>query len=153
MGFLSKLKSSLTGSWADVTLSVAPAQRGETAAMTVDVTVNSETIRIKRVYVEFRCTEEVKILNYQTGKRDAEGKTIVIDVRKTERLLNEEIVLAGAQELAAESHHHFEGELRIPAHLPASFEGKHASITWSVKASLDMKGNDPDSGWQNLEIR
>ena len=153
MGFLSKLKSSLTGDWADVTLSVASAQRGETAAVTVDVAVKSETIRINRVYVQFRCTEAVKILNYQTGKRDAEGKTIVIDVRKTERLLNEEIVLAGAQELAAESHHHFEGELRIPAHLPASFEGRHASISWSAKASLDMKGNDPDSGWQNLEVR
>ena len=153
MGFLSKLKSSLTGSWADVTLDVAPAQRGETAAVTVDVAVKSETIRIKRVYVQFRCTEAVKILNHQTGKRDAEGQTIVIDVRKSERLLNEEIVLAGAQELAAESHHHFEGELRIPAHLPASFEGRHASISWSAKASLDMKGNDPDSGWQNLEIR
>ena len=102
MGFLSKLKSSLTGSWADVTLSVAPAQRGEIAAVTVDVAVKSEAIRINRVYVEFRCTEAVKILNYQTGKRDAEEKEIVIDVRKSERLLNEEIVLAGAQELAAE---------------------------------------------------
>ncbi|MCH8961455.1 MAG: sporulation protein [Bacteroidetes bacterium] len=153
MGFLSKLKSTITGSWADVTLSVASAQRGETAAVTVDVAVKSEPIRINRVYVQFRCTEEVKILNYQTGRRDAEGKTIVIDVRKTERLLNEEIVLAGAQELAAESHHHFEGELRIPAHLPASFEGRHASISWSAMAGLDMKGNDPDSGWQDLEIR
>ncbi len=153
MGFLSKLKSSLTGSWADVTLGVAPTQRGETAAVTVDVSVKSETIRINRVYVQFRCTEEVKILNHQTGKRDAEGKAIVIDVRKTERLLNEEIVLAGAQELAAESHHHFEGEFRIPAHLPASFEGRHARIAWSAMAGLDMKGNDPDSGWQNLEIQ
>ena len=153
MGFLSKLKSSLTGSWADVTLDVAPAQRGETATVTVNVSVKSETIRIKRVYVEYRCTEKVKILNHQTGKRDAEEREIVIDVRKSERLLNEEIVLAGAQELAAESHHRFEGELRIPAHLPASFEGRHASVAWSAKASLDMKGNDPDSGWHDLEVR
>ncbi len=153
MGFLSKLKSTLTGDWADVTLSVASAQRGETAAVTVDVAVKSETIRIKRVYVQFRCTEVIKILNYQTGKRDAEGKTIVIDVRKTERLLNEEIVLAGAQELAAESHHHFEGEIRIPAHLPVPFEGKHVRIAWSAMAGLDMKGNDPDSGWQDLAIQ
>ena len=152
MGFLSKLKSSLTGDWADVSLDVAPVQRGETAVVTVTVAVKTEPIRINRVYVKLRCAEEINIPNYPTGKRDAEGKSIDLNVRKTENLLNEEITLADAQEFAAGSTRRFEGDLKIPAHLPASFSGKYASIKWSAFAALDMKGNDPDSGWQEVSV-
>ena len=30
---------------------------------------------------------------------------------------------------------------------------QHTSMGWHVLAGLDMKGNHPDSGWQELEIQ
>lgn len=153
MSFFSKITRSLSGGWADVSLDVSPAERGENLAVSVDVDVKSESISIDRVYVKLRCVEKIKIDDHPISQRDDEGKRVKIDVRTEEVLMSEDLSLSGPLQLEAHSTQSYDGEIPIPTHLPASFEGKHAWIEWSAIAALEMKGNDPDSDWQRLAVK
>jgi hypothetical protein len=174
MGFFSNLKNSLTGSWADVSVSVPSATRGESVPITVHVTVKDDAIDIEKVVVQVHCDEIVEIADYAaTGaSTPATAQTVVgskqsgasappstarngttVDVKATESLFNQELQVAGAQQLAAGSQHTFEGSVALPAHLPPSLKGRNARFEWRVMASVAMRGNDPDSGWQTFEVR
>ena len=67
MGFFSRLTRSITGGWAEVSLVMAPAQRGRSAAITVTVAVRDEPISIGRVYARMRCVENIDIPHYPVG--------------------------------------------------------------------------------------
>ncbi|NNF58090.1 MAG: sporulation protein [Rhodothermaceae bacterium] len=159
MGFLSNLKNNLTGSWADVSLTAAPATRGDAILFNVHVSVKDEAIDIDKVVVQVRCTEMVEVKARQTTNRPSEvnGKTATrtspTTVRETETLFTQDITVAHAQQLAANAQQHFEATVQLPAHLPPTFTGRNARIEWKAMASVDMKGNDPDSGWQTFEVR
>ena len=161
MGFLSNLKNNLTGSWADVSLTAAPATRGESASFNVRVNVKDEAIDINKVVVQVRCTEIVEVQARETttrpsqanGKATTATRTSPTTVRETETLFNQDIPVAHGQQLAANTQQSFEASVQIPAHLPPTFTGRNARIEWKAMASVDMKGNDPDSGWQTFEVR
>src|SRR3546814_20580992 len=64
MGFMDKLKAaknSLTGDWADVSIDVEPAARGESLTVTATVTVKGEQISNEGIVVEIVCQEEIDI--------------------------------------------------------------------------------------------
>jgi hypothetical protein len=165
MGFLSNLRNSITGNWADVTISAPPATRGQTVPLTVNVSVKDAEIEFEKVVVEVTCAEIVEINNYSPGPgagapQEASkavstpaGSGAPVNVHKTESLFAQTVNVAGPQKLDAGSQRSFEANVALPAHLPPSVRGRHARYEWKIRASVDMRGNDPDSGWQPLEVR
>ena len=154
MGFLSKLKNNVMGSWADVTLTVAGSARlGEPLDVHVDVVVKDEGIEVGSVVVELTCEEVIDagavLRQAATSGTVASGYSSEV----TEQLAQQEVPLAGATKLAAGSTTGFDGAITVPGGAPASATGRHAEFRWSIRARLDMQGNDPDSGWQHLDVR
>jgi hypothetical protein len=153
MGFFSKLKNTLTGGWATVTVECEGAgKRGERLPFKVNVEVKDNPISVDRIYVELQCAETVEIDRYRTLDQDDAGDVDYVNVRHSEDLLEEKLVIADAQELAANGSFSFNGEIDIPAHLPPSYRGKNCAIKWLIYAGLDMTGNDPDSGWKEITV-
>ncbi len=162
MGFLSDLKNNLTGSWADVSVTATPATRGQSTTITVHVNVKDNAIEINKVTAKVQCIEIVEVHNVRTTSAVGSSSQAKIGqpsppatsgtAKATENLFDQEVPVAQAQQLAANSQQSFEATFQIPAHLPPSFTGRNARIEWKVMAAVDMKGNDPDSGWQVFEV-
>ena len=151
MGIFSKLKN-LTGGWADVSVIVENARRGDSTEVMVQVSVKDEPIEIKRVYVTLRCVEEVRMPNYRVNSQGTDQGSRSVNVSATETLHEHEYTAAGGTRLDAQILEAVPCRIDIPSHLPPSFEGRYARIRWLVRAGLDMSGNDPDSGWQELPV-
>lgn len=147
MGLLSNLKSNLTGDWATVAVHLSPARPGQPAQVAVDVTVKEKPIQVEGVVAKISCSEVVDIPGFR-----AAGAPNPVDVTTNESLFGHEVRLAGPQELAAGSQQRFTGQLALPAHVPASMRGRNARIEWRVLGAVEMKGNDPDSGWQEVTV-
>ena len=152
MGFLSNLKNTLTGGWADVALTTGEARRGAPLDVAVNVGVRSEDIKVNEVYVVLQCREIVRIEGHRTGDRDEDGDLDTVDVRKDVELFERRFRLAHGLSLDANSEHVYETAIEVPEHLPPSFRGRNARIRWRILAALDMRGNDPDSAWQELHV-
>ncbi len=153
MGFFSNLKNSITGGWADVRITTTEAVRGEPMQITVDVSVRPDDIQVNDIYVGLECHEIVEIDNYRTHDYDDTGDINYIDIREDVELLDRRVSLAREVTLSAGSQQVYEGELDLPGHLPPSYRGRHSEIRWHALAALDRKGNDPDSGWHDLNVR
>ncbi len=164
MGFFSNLANSITGNWADVTVSAQPAARGQAAPFSVRVAVKNNEMEFEKIVVEVACAEIVEIPNYRdNGGADTMHKGGVtvssggsgnqINVKTRESLFSQEVQVAGAGKLAAGAQQSYEGSVNLPANLPPSMRGRHARFEWQVRASIVMRGNDPDSGWQPFEVR
>jgi hypothetical protein len=159
MSFLSRFKNSLTGGWADVQLVVpGVVERGIAIAIQVRVKVKADPISINKVYVNIGCEERVDIPDYsvnEPGQPAGAEKSLAarLHIQKSENLYQKELVLAPEQQLQANQDYSFDGTLQIPGELPASYHGKNCKIEWKICASLDMKGNDPDSGWQTIVVQ
>lgn len=153
MGFFSNLKNSITGGWADVQVTTTRAVRGAPMQVTVEVAVRSDDIKVKDVYVVLECHEIVEIDNYRSHDHDDAGDIDYTDIHEDVELFEQRVSLAREVALTAGSKQVYEGRVDLPDHLPPSYRGRNAEIRWQVLAALDMKGNDPDSGWQQLDVR
>ena len=147
MGFLKNLKGNLTGNWATVTTQVGNARRGETLTVPVDVTVKDADISIDAIILELVCREIVDFPNNRTSSSECNHPSSA-----TENLYDQNINVAGPQQLSAGATQSYTASVQIPSHLPPTFNGRNARVEWSVRARLDMKGNDPDSGYQHFTV-
>ena len=153
MGFMDRVKSiknSLTGDWADLTVHVdGPVRRGGAAKATVEVTVKDSPISIDGIILEVRCEEKIDIPDATVSSSSNSEK---VRATSNETVVDDEVKVAGAQDLAGGSTSTFSGEIPISDSAPVSMVGRHARYVWQIRARLDMKGNDPDSGWETLEV-
>jgi hypothetical protein len=153
VGFLKKIKNNLTGSWAEVGVEYGTATRGGSLEVTATVVVKAEPISTDGVLVEVRCQEEIDIPSAQI--HDTFGSTShhgTARATSSEAVVATEVRAAGPQELAAGSTTTVTATVPIPADAPPAMRGRHARYEWQVRARVDMKGNDPDSGWQTLQV-
>jgi hypothetical protein len=141
---------------ARLTVSIPDATRGKKTTAIVDVTP-TRAINARRVYLELRCTEIVEIGGYglpaesdQKGK--APEKTKTVNVKKEESLFSQEFTVAGPQALAANTSQKFQAEIEIPGHLPPTFKGKNARVKWEARGAVDVRGLDPGSSWQEIQV-
>ena len=151
MGFFSTLKNSLTGNWADVSVQMPSAARGEVAPFTVNVSVKDEAIAIEKVVVQVRCQETITLNDYRVGRSQttprkagtavATSNHATVDVRHTETLFDQEVTVAGAQTLDANSHHTFEGSVTLPTHVSPTIRGRNYGRTCRPRtAPLTVRG-------------
>lgn len=131
--------------------------RGKDSPVTVNLSVSSKAISLRRLVVRVRGTESINLPYVVPEEKDAKGKQVTpsrnLTVKKDEVIFEKEFAITSGHELPAGSHHKFSGTIEIPAHLPPSLKGKYAQIRWEARAETDLPGGilfgaDPTSpGW------
>lgn len=154
MGLFSSLKNFVTGGGAEVSLELldSPA-RGESFRLRVTAVVGDSDIDVKRIYVKVRGSEHVEIPNVEVAK--SVGGTVETEKRKVthqESTFNYDGELAAELTLEAGETYTWETQVDIPDDVLPTFKGRNAHHKWRALAALDMRGNDPDSGWVDFEI-
>ena len=151
MGFLDKLKSVknfVTGGGADVHVTVPDFfVRGENTPVTIQVKIKDDPIDVSSVYVNVRASETIDMVvedNDDYGDLDR--------VYENSETFSDRFSLRVEQTLDAGQEYEWELEIMIPEHASASYSGVYASNDWEIEAGIDVKGNDPDSGWIAVEV-
>jgi hypothetical protein len=147
MGFFSNLKNAVTGGAATVTLQAAPARRGQASAVHIQAVAKADG-QVNNVYLLVRAVEEAQV----TDTDYSDGKTRNETVHGRKVSFETKIQIAGAMQIKQGQTYDFEGMIQIPPNANPSFRGSMIKHTWEVQAGLDMTGNDPDSGWQAIEV-
>ena len=151
MGLMDKLKSAknmVTGGGAKVHLEVGQVTVGEDTEVLVRAVVAGAPVSISRVYVIARGQERIKMT-----VRDEDDRSDRDHINKTWESFSQEFLLTGPLELEANSQHEWRGQVRLPNNSQPSYQGRNANHVWEFQAGLDMKGNDPDSGWTVVQVR
>jgi hypothetical protein len=148
------MKNTLTGGWADVTLDVGEARIGDNLEIMVRANVK-EDISVDRIYLKLVGVERVEVNNHSVRVRDQQGQSRSehVNIDLTETFHEKDITVSGGGDLQAGVQYEWPAEVLIPGGLPPSFRGRYATIEWKITAGLDMKGNDPDSGWQVIQVQ
>ncbi|MDX8377569.1 MAG: hypothetical protein R8L53_06055 [Mariprofundales bacterium] len=167
MGFFSKIKNTLTGDWAEVTVQTANAKRGNEMSVQVHVQVHSNDIDVQRIYVKVRCSERihangvaVDIPTHLLRNDDYDNddgmnnnrSNVRVDVHEHDTLYDHEFTIANGEKMTTGNNYDYSANLPLPAQLPPTFRGRLSEIQWQLFAGLDMRGNDPDSGWLDIEV-
>lgn len=154
MGFFKGLKNLVTGGGAEVGLEVGDAVRGTHMPVKVTAAIGDSDVEVAKIYVRLRATEEIDIPDVAVLDERGSGKgKIERGLKRQHQVHDQEIQVAGAQTLKAGESYAFEGVAPIPATAPPTFSGRYSQIRWRITAGLDKKGNDPDSGWTDLDVQ
>lgn len=151
MGLWDKVKSAknfITGGGATVTLQVGQAQLGAPIPVLVQASVADAPLSVARVYIIARAEESIRMTvrdRDDPGDRDR--------VSENNDTFRQEFPITGPLQLEANSQHEWQGQIQLPESCQPTYVGHHANHTWKFQAGLDVKGNDPDSGWIEVHIR
>ncbi len=147
MGFFGKLKNAVTGGIASVRLELPEARRGEPLLVRVLATAKSEG-EIKAVYVKVRATERAEVRDTDFNEGEIEREI----VRGYRTSYEHKVEIAGGEQLEEGQEYSWEGEIQLPADVGPTFRGRMIEHRWEIQAGLDAFGNDPDSGWIDVEV-
>lgn len=139
MGFFKDLKNKVTGGGATVRVNLASAQRGRAVPVQVQATAKANG-KVSAVYLLVRATESAE---FKANNEKVQGSKVSFETR---------ITIAGAQDIKEGETYNWEGQLELPVNTNPTLRGSIIDHTWEVQAGLDMPGNDPDSGWQTLDV-
>ncbi|HEU4615111.1 MAG TPA: hypothetical protein VFS15_23625 [Kofleriaceae bacterium] len=139
MGFFKDLKNKVTGGAATVRVNVPSARRGQAVPVQVQATAKANG-KVSAVYLLVRATES------------AEFKQNNEKVSSSKLSYENRITIAGAQDIKEGETYSWEGVLELPTNSNPTLRGSIIEHTWEVQAGLDMPGNDPDSGWQTIDV-
>lgn len=89
-----------------------------------------------------------------TSEPQAAGEktTATKEISRTAQTHLQEFELAGPQTLSAEQTYTWSGEIQFPPDAKPRYQGVHATHEWKILAGLSAFGNDPDSGWEILDV-
>lgn len=152
MGLFDKLKSMsnmVLGNSAKVELLIdATVQRGKPFKVVVTAQTKDQDIEIQRVYLRLLSTEKVIIT-----KTVQEGNNVKMKDEEKIHVLNDVFFdITGSQTLKANQNYSWEKEITLPDHVQPTYNAYPKTHVWQVIAGIDMKGNDPDSGWKDLFV-
>ena len=139
MGFFKDLKNKVTGGGATVRVTVPATQRGRAVPVQVQATAKANG-KVSAVYLLVRATENAAFK--KDGEKISESKTS----------FETRIQIAGAQDIKEGETYNWDGQLELPVNTNPTLRGAIIDHTWEVQAGLDMPGNDPDSGWQSIDV-
>jgi hypothetical protein len=140
MGFFKDLMNKVTGGAATVRVNLpSSVKRGQAAAVQVQATAKANG-KVSAVYLLVRSTE---LAEFKAEGEKVRGEATGFETR---------IQIAGAQELKEGETYTWDGQLELPVTTYPTMRGQIVQHTWHVQAGLDMPGNDPDSGWQPVEV-
>ena len=140
MGFFKDLKNKVTGGAATVRVNVPSARRGHAVPIQVQATAKANG-KASAIYLLVRATEKAEFKGSDNEK--VSGFKVSYENRVT---------IAGAQDLKEGETYSWDGVLELPTNSNPTLRGSIIEHTWEVQAGLDMTGNDPDSGWQSIDV-
>jgi len=154
MGFLNKLKQAsnfITGGGAKLQVQQLNQVVSEgNIQLKVKCQISDADISVSNIYLKVRSVERVVVEDYDFDSED--GKTRRETIYRDNDIYQERLIIDNAQTLEANSNHEWNVEVPIPENAYGTYKGKHAVHVWEVFAGLDKSGNDPDSGWIEIEV-
>ncbi|MFO0552250.1 MAG: hypothetical protein U0271_27940 [Polyangiaceae bacterium] len=147
MGFFSNLKNAVTGGAATVQVQAPPVQRGTPAMVQIWAQAKSSG-SVNGVYLLVRAVEHAQVRDTDYNNGSVRTET----VRNTHTAWEYRIPVAGPFQMAEGQQMNWQASLQLPTNIGPSFQGQTISHVWEVQAGLDMTGNDPDSGWVQLQV-
>ena len=129
MGIFKNVANFVTGGAADVQIELIKPVLDDQLELEVVIRVKptGETIHAKCLYVEAQAVEKSSTTNV---------------LFKIEHVLEEELQINKGDEKE------WKYKLMFPDDVPPTYLAKYFTVKWEIKASLDMPGVDPNSGWQ-----
>ncbi|MCP4503624.1 MAG: hypothetical protein GY822_27140 [Deltaproteobacteria bacterium] len=148
MGFFSKLKNAVTGGGANVRVEVSEVTVGESFEVKVMAQAEAD-LKFKRVYLYIQSFESAMVHEIPV----AEDHGIVVQTVEGEfQTQNMDVEVAGAGEISAGEEVEWVVEVSLPDDAMPSFQGETVGHHWRIMVGLDAFGNDPDSGWIEMEV-
>ena len=147
MGFFDKLKSvvnSVTGGAAKITIQLQQACvfPGESVAIKITATSTGAEVKSKGAYIDIFAEERVSF-------RDDETKQ---EINRAKTTTQQTIQIAPAFVLAPNETKTFEGSFQFPAEVLPTFAGTLAQHSCQIRGRIEAFGNDPDSGYQTINV-
>ena len=153
MGIFGKLKNMITGGGATVTLEAVDPSLTQPFKVTINAVVGDADLAIKRVYLRIAGEENVVVRDVQIAKTFGDEVRVEReDVGGSAVTFEDEVEVAGEQTLEANQEYTWETEISFPEGNLPTYRGTIASHEWKLFAGLDARGNDPDSGWVDIEL-
>jgi hypothetical protein len=156
MGFMDKLKSfknSITGGGATVRIEAENARIGQPFLIKIHADIDDADMSIDNVYLKVRAREQITARNVEVAYRSGDGySSHREDVRQSNTTFQQTATITGAATLEANSNNEWVYEFTIPQGNGPSFNGQQAEHMWEIYAGLDVRGNDPDSNWQTIQV-
>lgn len=146
------MKNAVTGNAAQVSLQCESLSFTEPFNITIQAKTGDAAVKVSRVYLRVVGCEELEVPDIdvvydQDGDEYRRSET----VGASNYTLDLEIEVTGAQVLDANSSHEWESQVQLPEDALAIYRGYYCQHTYKAFAGLDCFGNDPDSGWIELE--
>lgn len=147
MGLFDKIKDGLnkmTGNTATVTIQVVGEKLNEPVKINVTAVVKDQPLDVNKIYIQVKSVEKVTV-----PKREISSEQ-VFDVNIEKEIYKMQVIeIAPAQKLEAGQTYNWTYDLTLNPQLGAkpTYLGMYVSHEWMFYAGLDVKGNDPDSGW------
>ncbi len=154
MGFLKKLKgavSKITGGGANVSVFVNGNDISETLNITVNVEVKDSPLKVQKVYLWVKSVEKITIPKDSLPQYLREQANLGLSL-STDRFPKKEFIVAETQTLEAKQSYTWNIDIKLNSGAVPSYNGHFANHEWLFYAGLDVKGNDPDSGWQKFDL-
>lgn len=150
MGLFDKIKQAanfVTGGGASVTVAPMGSEFDKNSPIRVRVTaqIKDAAMNATSVYLSIRAREYVSLRKSINGKTENIHEDHISFTHKVEIPLT--------AELPGNSTHDWEMEFSLPSNAQPTFHGTMGHMVWEVMGALDVKGNDPDSGWVEIRVR
>ncbi len=161
MGFMDKLKSvgrMLGGGGAKVYVEAGPATLNQPFAVKIKAQVGEADLKIEGVYLLVKAQEEVKVsgstveTSIRTRLPDFTVDSHLSDIVERDTTCDFKVNVSGPAELSANEEYEWDAEVSFPSGAAPSFQGRNCSHVWEIQAGLDAFGNDPDSGWVEIQV-
>ena len=154
MGLFDKIKSvvnQVAGTSAKVTLTAEASSIKGAIKVNITAVIKDKELPINKVYLYVRSVEKINIpkQNLPGGSSQHQNSLIL----ESDVFQKQEFTISAAETLEANKTYNWSYELTLPAHATPSFSGKYTKHIWQFYAGLDSKGNDPDSGWVDIELK
>ena len=152
MGLWDKVKGavrSMTGGGATVTVEVKEITLAQPFSVRVTAVAKAD-LEVSSIYLSFRAIEhaEVRDVDYDYG----DGHHHIEYIEGTHTTYSEKFVIGQKATLTEGQTQSWDAEVTLPESANPSFDGHIMSHQWTVMAALDCFGNDPDSGWQVIQV-
>jgi len=154
MGFLKKLKgavSKLTGGGANVTVFVNGNDIKETLNISINAEVKDNSLEVKKVYLWIKSVEKIDIPKNSLPQNLREIANFGLTL-SNDRFPKKEFIVTEAQKLEAKQTYTWAIDIQLDDEAIPSYKGHFANHEWLFYAGIDVKGNDPDSGWQKFDL-
>ena len=150
MGLFDKLKQAtnfITGGGATVHIMPEKAEFDRSAPIKAKVTtqIKDAPINASMVCLEIRSKESVSLKKNINGKNESITEERIGFTHKVQTPLT--IPLEGSKS------YEWEMEITLPPQVQPTFHGTMSHHTWEIMGALDVKGNDPDSGWVEIRLK